>query len=48
MTDRIALIIGALAIGALLLDQALNGGAAGFFLLRKLAELIYFVSFWRH
>ncbi len=48
MTDRLAIIIGALVIGALLLDLALNGGAASFFLIRKLADLIYFVSFWRH
>ena len=48
MTDRWAIIIGALVIGALLLDLALNGGAASFFLVRKLADLIYFVSFWRH
>lgn len=48
MTDRIAIVIGALVIGALLLDLALNGGHASFFLIRKLADLIYFVSFWRH
>lgn len=48
MSDRNAVILGAIVIGALLLDLALNGGAATFFLVRKLAELIYFVSFWRH
>jgi hypothetical protein len=48
VTDRLAIIIGALVIGALLLDLALNRGAASFFLIRKLADLIYFVSFWRH
>lgn len=48
MSDRNAVILGAVVIGALLLDMALNGGAASFFLVRKLADFIYFVSFWRH
>lgn len=48
MSDRNAVILGAAVIGALLLDLVLNGGAASFFLVRKLADLIYFLSFWRH
>lgn len=48
MSDRNAITLGAVVIGALLLDLAFNGGAASFFLVRKLADLIYFVSFWRH
>ena len=48
MRDRNAAILGAVVVGALLLDLALNGAAASLFLVRKLAEFIYFVSFWRH
>ncbi len=48
MSDRNAMYLGAVVIGALLLDLVLNGGAASVFLVRKLAELIYFVQFWRH
>jgi len=47
MTNRLALTIFALIVVAILADQALNGGAAGVFLMRKFIDLVEYLSFWR-
>ena len=47
MTDRIALALGIVLIGLVLLDQFANGGAALLFLIRKLFVFIEFLAFWR-
>ncbi len=47
MTDRIALALGFVLIGLVLLDLIANGGAALLFLTRKLFVFIEFLAFWR-
>jgi len=47
MTNRLALTIFALIVVAVLADQALNGGAAGVFLMRKFIDMVEYLSFWR-
>ena len=47
MTDRIALIIAAVILGLIVLDILANDAAAATFLLRKLADLVEFLVFWR-
>ena len=47
MTDRVALAMAVLIFAAIAADVALNGGVAVLFLLRKLEDLIIYVSFWR-
>jgi hypothetical protein len=47
MSNRLALTLGALIVAALLADLGLNGGAASLFLMRKLVDLVDYLSFWR-
>ncbi len=47
MTDRIALVLALVIFGAIAADLVLNGAEATLFLLRKLEDLIIYVSFWR-
>ncbi len=47
MTNTLAIVLGAIIIAALILDQVLNAGTATLFLLRKIFALIEYVSFWR-
>ncbi|WP_201744198.1 hypothetical protein [Paragemmobacter ruber] len=47
MTDRIALALGTVLIGLVVLDVVANGGAALLFLMRKLFVFIEFLAFWR-
>lgn len=47
MTDRLALILGGLLVALIACDLALNGGGALLFLLRKFADLVEWLSFWR-
>lgn len=47
MSDRIAYVFAALIGAAILADVALNDSAALVFLLRKLAGLVEYLSFWR-
>ena len=47
MSDRFALIFAALVVAAVLLDHYLNQGAAVLFLLRKGADMVEYLSFWR-
>ena len=47
MPNRLAVTLVLLVIGAIIADQALNGGHAGLFLMRKLLDLVEYLSFWR-
>ncbi|MEM9854130.1 MAG: glyceraldehyde-3-phosphate dehydrogenase [Pseudomonadota bacterium] len=47
MTNRLALILVALLIGAYFIDSALNEGAATLFLIRRLVDLFEWMAFWR-
>ncbi|MBL4917823.1 hypothetical protein [Szabonella alba] len=47
MTDRIALGLGLLIVLAIGLDITVNDGAALLFLMRKFADLLEYLSFWR-
>lgn len=47
MSDRTAFFIAGLIALAILADLTLNGGSALLFLLRKLLDLIDYVSIWR-
>ena len=47
MTNKLAIWIGLIVIGLLILDQALRDGDTTIFLLRKLADLIEYLAFWR-
>lgn len=47
MPTRFALSIAAVVVAAILADLALNGGAASLFLVRKLFDLVEYLSFWR-
>lgn len=47
MTDRIALGLALFIFAAIAADLVLNNGDALLFSLRKLQDLIIYVSFWR-
>ena len=47
MPNRLAVILGVLVILAIIADQTLNGGQAELFLMRKLLDLVEYLSFWR-
>ncbi|MGR3495311.1 hypothetical protein [Citreimonas sp.] len=47
MTNRLALILGALVLAAIGADIALQDGRALLFLARKLLVLIDWMAFWR-
>ena len=47
MTNPIALVLGLMILGALILDVLLVGNTHIVFLGKKLAELIEWVAFWR-
>lgn len=47
MTDRIALALALVIFGAIGADVAFNDSTATMFLLRKMEDLIIYVSFWR-
>jgi hypothetical protein len=47
VTDRIALALALVIFGAIGADIAFNDGIATMFLLRKMEDLIIYVSFWR-
>jgi hypothetical protein len=47
MTNQIAIGLGLLILGLLGLDFGLNDGHATLFLLKKLADLIEWLAFWR-
>lgn len=47
MTDRIAIVLGALILLAFLVDALAFGGTLPVFLGLKLANLIEYLAFWR-
>ncbi len=47
MSDRFAVIFAALIVAAFVLDHFLNQGIASLFLLRKAADFVEYLSFWR-
>jgi hypothetical protein len=47
VTDRVAFGLTLIIVAALAADFLLNQGLATMFLLRKLEDLIIYVSFWR-
>ncbi|MCB2119102.1 MAG: hypothetical protein KDD81_06405 [Rhodobacteraceae bacterium] len=47
MTNRIALALGLLILGALVTDVWVNDSAASLFLAKKLADVIEYLAFWR-
>ncbi|MDZ4134530.1 MAG: hypothetical protein U1D06_02905 [Paracoccaceae bacterium] len=47
MTNSIALVLGALILAMIGLDHFANDGTAGLFLLRKFANFLEYLSFWR-
>jgi hypothetical protein len=47
VTDRVAFALALVVVAALGADYLLNQGVATMFLLRKLEDLIIYVSFWR-
>ena len=47
MTDRLALILAGCSLAAIGLDLVVNDGGALLFLLRKLAQLVEWLAFWR-
>ena len=47
MTNQIAIILGLLVLGLLGLDFFLYDGAALVYLLKKLADMIEYLAFWR-
>jgi hypothetical protein len=47
MTNRIALVLGFLILGAIVVDYIYYGVEHGVFLAKKMAELIEWMAFWR-
>jgi hypothetical protein len=47
VTTKAAIILAAVIILALVLDQVLNDGTATLFTLRKLVGLVEYLAFWR-
>lgn len=47
MNNKIAIILGIVIVGCILLDTLFNGGASLVFLGKKFAELIEWIAFWR-
>ena len=47
MTNPIALVLASIIVIGLILDMALNRGAAFLFLARKFAQFIKWLAFWR-
>ncbi len=47
MTNGIAIALGVLVIGSLVVDAAANDGAAALFLARRLFDLVETLAIWR-
>lgn len=47
MTNRLAVILGLLIVGAIIADIVLNDGIALVFLGKKFAEFLEWIAFWR-
>ena len=47
VTNKLALVLGAVILALIVLDLTANGGLAMMFLLRKFAYLVEWMAFWR-
>lgn len=47
MTTRLAIVLGLVIVGALIYDGVAHDSAGTLFLIRKLADLIEWIAFWR-
>lgn len=47
MSTRLSLLLAGLIFAALLADAVLNGGTGALFAVRKLFDLVEYLSFWR-
>ena len=47
MTDRIAIVLGFVIVAAIAADILANDSAALMFLLRKFADMVEWLAFWR-
>jgi hypothetical protein len=47
MTNRIALVLGLLIVGAIVVDTVYYGTEHAVFLAKKMTELIEWLAFWR-
>jgi uncharacterized membrane protein YobD (UPF0266 family) len=47
VTNTLAIVLGGIIVAALIFDQVTNAGNATMFLLRKIVDLVEYVSFWR-
>ena len=47
MTNRIALILALVILGAIVWDVLANGAQTSVFLARKIADLVEWLAFWR-
>lgn len=47
MPTRFALSIAGVVVAAVIADRMLNGGEAALFVVRKLFDLVEYLSFWR-
>ncbi len=47
MTDRLAIILGALVVLLIATDLLANGGEVSLFLARKMMDLMEYLIFWR-
>ncbi len=47
MTNRLALILGGMILGGLIIDIAIFGTGHALFLAKKMADLIEWLAFWR-
>lgn len=47
MTNKLAIILGLVILGAIATDLLANGGVAVMFLLKKFANMVEWLAFWR-
>jgi hypothetical protein len=47
VTDKLAIILGSLILAAIAADLLANGGQAMMFLLKKFADMVEWLAFWR-
>ena len=47
MTDRIALVLGLVIVAAIAADILANGSQALLFLMKKFADMVEWMAFWR-
>ena len=47
MTDRLAIVLGLVIVAAIAADLIANSGQALMFLLKKFADMVEWMAFWR-